>query len=153
YIIRFLPVTVAGGLVELGDVGVSRWFAWLSGHVYSDDGVAADGTVLPAGSKANGIRDCVDPAVLSTCEKAMPNTDLDQRWRDGSIKEDVLTDAQGYYSYQTAEGGPLGKWFIGEVGFARFGTTGAAIHDEYVRTNVTHVPTDLGGGLLSNQLL
>src|SRR5439155_25838166 len=66
YIIRFLPVTVAGGLVELGDVGVSRWFAWLSGHVYSDDGVAADGTVLPAGSKANGIRDCVDPAVLST---------------------------------------------------------------------------------------
>ena len=31
-----------------------------------------------------------------------------------------MTDANGHYSYTEAEGGPLGKWFIGEVGFSRF---------------------------------
>jgi Polysaccharide lyase family 4, domain II len=154
YIMRFLPVTVgAGEDVNLGDVGVSRWFGWLSGHVYFDSGVDTHGNSLGAGTQGNGVRDCSDPADVSTCEPPIPNTDLDQRWRDGSIKEDTFTNAQGYYEYPQAEGGPLGKWFIGEVGFARFGTTGAAVHDEYNPGISTHVPTDVGGGLLTNELL
>ncbi|WP_248958796.1 hypothetical protein [Sphaerisporangium perillae] len=154
YIIRFLPVDVAAGQsVGLGDVGVSRWFGWLSGHVYQDTGVAQNGTALPAGSKANGIRDCADVNDEATCEPTIPNTDLDQRWRDGSIKEATFTDAQGRYEYPTSEGGMLGKWFIGETGFARFGTTGASVHSEYDHTQVTRVPTDAGGGLLTNQLV
>jgi hypothetical protein len=133
YIIRFLPVTVGGGeSVDLGEVGVSRWFGWLDGDVYFD-------------TNKNGVR---DPG-----EAPIPNTDVDQRWRDGSIKEETFTNAAGHYEYPTAEGGPLGKFFIGEVGFARFGTTGAAVHDEYDRDITTHVPTDLGGGLLTNQLV
>ena len=46
----------------------------------------------------------------------------------------------------TAEGGPLGKFFIGEVGFARFGTSGAAVHDEYERRvdDATSRPTSAG---------
>ncbi|MBV1853885.1 right-handed parallel beta-helix repeat-containing protein [Catellatospora tritici] len=154
YIIRFLPVTVtAGQRLDLGDVGVSRWFGWLHGHVYKDSGVAADGTVLPAGTQGNGIRDCADPATVSTCEAAIPNTDVDQRWRDGSIKDATVTDARGHYEYPQAEGGGLGKWFVGEVGFTRFGTTGAAVHDEYNPGLSTHVPTAQGGGLLTNQLV
>ncbi|GII65409.1 hypothetical protein Skr01_54940 [Sphaerisporangium krabiense] len=154
YIIRFLPVDVpAGRNVDLGDVGVSRWFGWLSGHVYQDTGVAKNGDALPAGSKANGVRDCADLGDEDTCEPAVPNTDVDQRWRDGSIKDATFTDAQGRYEYTNAEGGPLGKWFIGETGFSRFGTTGASVHSEYDRTRATRVPTDVGGGLLTNQLV
>lgn len=154
YIIRFLPVDVAAGQqVALGDVGVSRWFGWLSGHVYQDSGIAANGTPLPAGSAKNGVRDCADLNDEQTCEPAIPNTDVDNRWRDGSIKDSTFTDAQGRYEYTNSEGGPLGKWFIGEVGFSRFGTTGAAVHSEYNQAVSTHVPTDVGGGLLTNQLI
>jgi hypothetical protein len=134
YIIRFLPVTVAAGeQVDIGDLGVSRWFGWLEGDVFQDD-------------NGNGVR---DPG-----ERAIGNTDVDQRWRDGSIKESTVTDNNGHYEYPTAEGGPLGKWFIGEQGFSRFSAfPGAFVHDEYDPSIVHHVPTDLGGALLTNQLV
>ncbi|MDP9239614.1 MAG: hypothetical protein M3O55_03105 [Actinomycetota bacterium] len=144
YIIRFKPVTVVG--TQTSDVnetdvkgqsgiGVSRWFGWLEGTVYKD-------------TNRNGVRDAGEPAI--------PNTDMDQRWRDGSTKEATVTDPFGHYLYPTAEGGPLGKWIINEQGFGRFGVTGAAVHDELDPNNpakVKHVPTDLGGALLTNQLL
>ena len=60
---------------------------------------------------------------------------------------------RGYYQYPTAEGGPLGRWIVNEQGFARFGVSGAALHDEYDPSVVTPIPTDLGGALLTNQLL
>jgi large repetitive protein len=143
YIMRFTAVTVAPGqtvTVDDGDpvhpgeqgVGVSRWFGWLDGVVYKD-------------LNANGVRDPGEPGVA--------NTDMDQRWRDGSIKEATVTNPQGYYEYPTAEGGPLGRWIINEQGFARFGVTGASVHDEYDPSIVTHIPDDLGGSLLANQLL
>jgi hypothetical protein len=112
-------VTVAAGQdLDLGDVGVSRWFGWLGGYVYLD-------------RNDNGVRDCTDQSDPSTCEPPVPNTDMDQRWRDGSIKEATFTDPDGYYEYPTAEGGPLGKWIIGEQGFARFSAfPGPSVHDE-----------------------
>jgi large repetitive protein len=157
YIIRFLPVTVATDeLVDLGDVGVSRWFGWLDGTTYKDvngNGRFDEGTDTP-----------------------LPNTDMDQRWNDGSIKEDTFTDSDGHYEYPTAEGGALGKWFVNEQGFARFSAfPGPSLHDEITPSNVlpscaasdtplapdnpaafggaTCLPTDLGGGLLANQLV
>ncbi|GIG21338.1 hypothetical protein Cch01nite_20620 [Cellulomonas chitinilytica] len=155
YIMRFKPVTVAAGetvdVNETGDdgsvgLGVSRWFGWLDGHVYKD-------------SNGNGQRDAG--------EQVIPNTDVDQRWRDGSIKEGTFTDASGYYQYPTAEGGALGRWIVGEQGFARFSAyPGPSIHDEVTGDVVPScavapplvaadpcVPTDQGGGLLTNQLL
>ncbi|HEY0692676.1 MAG TPA: hypothetical protein VGD71_27010, partial [Kribbella sp.] len=70
------------------------------------------------------------------------------------IKESTTTDATGYYDYPNAEGGPLGKWIINEQGFARFSAfPGPSVHNEINPSQVTPVPTDLGGGLLSNQLL
>ena len=48
-------------------VGVSRWFGWLDGTVYKD-------------LNNNGKYD-------AGVDTALANTDMDQRWRDGSIKE------------------------------------------------------------------
>jgi hypothetical protein len=161
YIIRFLPVHVdAGQSVDLNEtdvlgesgVGVSRWFGWLDGYVYKDSGVSESGVDLGPGAAGNGIRDC-NPDDASDCEPGVPHTDVDQRWRDGSIKEGTFTDTTGYYEYPTAEGGALGKWIVGEQGFARFGVTGAAVHNELHPSQVTHVPTNQGGALLTNQLL
>ncbi len=156
YIMRTLPVTVAAGqTVEVRDadptgevgVGVSRWFGWLDGIVYKD-------------TNNNGKYDAgVDPTIA--------NTDMDQRWRDGSIKESTFTDATGHYEYPTAEGGALGKWIINEQGFARFSAyPGPSTHDEHTGAVTPScavdppaapanpcVPTNQGGGLLSNQLL
>lgn len=140
YIMRFQPVTVGPGeTVDVNDtdiqgnvgIGVSRWFGWLDGYAYKD-------------LNGNGIKDAGEPGVA--------NTDMDQRWRDGSIKEGTFTDPSGYYEYPTAEGGALGKWIINEQGFGRFGVTGASVHDEYTGA-VTTVPSNQGGNLLANQLL
>jgi polysaccharide lyase family 4-like protein len=155
YIMRFKPVTVANGQTvsvnDVGDdgiegIGVSRWFGWLDGTVYKD-------------ANGNGM--------LDDGEETIGNTDVDQRWRDGSIKEATFTDPEGHYEYPTAEGGPLGKWIINEQGFARFSAyPGASVHDEYTGAVMPScaveppevpvnpcVPNEQGGGLLMNQLL
>jgi len=155
YIMRFKPITVAAGqTVDANDVadngesgvGVSRWFGWLDGHVYKDlnnNGKYDPGTDAP-----------------------IPNTDMDQRWRDGSIKESTFTDASGYYQYPTAEGGALGRWFVNEQGFSRFSAyPGPSPHDEHTDAVTAScavdppavpadpcVPTSQGGGLLTNQM-
>jgi hypothetical protein len=152
YIMRFKPVHIdPGQTVDMSDVGddgsvglgVSRWFAWLGGKVYKDlngNGQYDDGVDAP-----------------------IPNTDMDQRWRDGSIKESTFTNADGDYLYPTAEGGALGRWFINEQGFGRFSADpGASVHDEQTGevtpsclVNGTPVdpciPNSQGGGLLMNQ--
>lgn len=156
YIMRFKPVDVAAGqLVDVDDVddagnsgvGVSRWFGWLGGIVYKD--------VNNNGQYDEGI------------DTPIPNTDMDQRWRDGSIKEGTFTDANGYYEYPTAEGGSLGRWIVNEQGFARFSSyPGPSLHDEHTGAVIPScavdppavpanpcLPTDQGGGLLTNQLL
>src|SRR5439155_24754953 len=108
----------AGQVIDMNDtnddgsvgLGVSRWFGWLDGHVYKD-------------LNGNGQ---LDPG-----EPTLGNTDMDQRWRDGSIKESTFTDPNGYYKYPTADGGALGRWIINEQGFARFSADpGASVHDE-----------------------
>src|SRR5262249_10579929 len=155
YIMRFKPITVAAGqTVDANDVadngeagvGASRWFGWLDGTVYKD-------------LTTNGKYDAGTDA-------AIPNTDMDQRWRDGSIKEGTFTDANGHYEYPTAEGGGLGRWFINEQGFARLSAfPGPSPHDEHTGAVTPScavdppavpanpcIPTDQGGGLLTNQL-
>jgi len=157
YIMRFKPVHIdPGATVDVNDVaddgsvgiGVSRWFGWLDGYVYKD--------VNNNGKYDAGI------------DTPIPNTDMDQRWRDGSIKENTFTDANGYYSYPTAEGGALGRWIINEQGFSRFQAyPGPSPHDEHTGAATPScgidtttgtpapncIPTDQGGGLLTNQLL
>ena len=116
YIMRFKPVIVAAGqTVDVNDtgddgeigLGVSRWFGWLGGKVYKDQ-------------NSNGQYD-------EGIDTPIPNTDMDQRWRDGSIKEATFTDPNGDYEYPTAEGGALGRWIINEQGFARFSAYPGAV--------------------------
>jgi hypothetical protein len=154
YIMRFKPVHIAAGetvdVNETGDdgsvgLGVSRWFAWLGGKVYKDQ-------------NGNGQYD-------DGVDTPIPNTDMDQRWRDGSIKEGTFTDASGDYVYPTAEGGALGRWFVNEQGFARFSADpGASVHDEHTGAVTPSclvdgtpvdpcIPNSQGGGLLMNQAL
>lgn len=151
YIIRFINVDVtAGQTIDLnqldgngdgladGGIGIPRWFGWLEGNVYND-------------LNNNGTRDPGEPAV--------PNTDVDERWRDGSIKEATMTDKNGHYNYTEAEGGPLGKWFIGEVGFGRFATTGATAHPDRAFETASPPPATVfgtdgpGGGLLTAEMI
>jgi SdrD B-like protein len=155
YIISFNTVTVGNGQeIDLNTtdsrgesgVGIPRWFGWLDGTVYKDQ-------------NGNGMMDDGEPPVA--------NTDVDQRWRDGSIKEATFTDAEGHYEYPTAEGGTLNHWIINEQGFARFSAyPGPSLHDEQnpsivypscaVEPPLTPapncLPVDQGGALLSNQL-
>ncbi len=166
YIMRFKPVDVAAGqTVDMNDtgddgsigIGVSRWFGWLDGTVYKD-------------LNNNGKYDACAPGQTpgpTTCDTVLPNTDMDNRWRDGSIKDVTFTDAQGHYEYPIAEGGALGRWFINEQGFARFSAyPGASLHDEHTGAVTPScavdppavpanpcIPTDQGGGLLTNQKL
>jgi len=152
YIMRFKPITVGPGetvdVNETGDdgsigLGVSRWFGWLDGDVYKD-------------TNGNGMKDPGEPGI--------GNTDMDQRWRDGSIKEATFTDPSGHYEYPTAEGGALGRWIVNEQGFARFSAyPGPSVHDEHTGDVIPScsatapanpcIPTDQGGGLLTNQLM
>ena len=96
---------------------------------------AASGSASRAGSAGSTARSTrTRTATASTTtgiDTPIPNTDMDQRWRDGSIKESTFTDPNGDYVYPTAEGGALGRWFINEQGFARFSADpGASVHDE-----------------------
>jgi hypothetical protein len=154
YILRFVQVHVDNGqTTDLSDVGVSRWFGWLDGTTYLD-------------KNGNGQ---YDPGV----DQPLPNSAMDQRWPDGSIKEETTTDNTGRYEYPTAEGGQLGKWIINEQGFDRFSAyPGPSVHDEQNPNSVLPscsqvdpitgdpvdppsacLPVDKGGGLLSNQLI
>jgi parallel beta-helix repeat protein len=164
YIIQFIQVTVtnngsATDNINLGDVGLPRWFGWTSGDVYFDN-------------NHNGVRDCTDPNDPTTCEPGVANFPMDQRWPNGAMKDATVTDAVGHYEYPINEGGPLGKWFIGETGFTRFSAAhtcgdlgtpcadpsldgqpvGPSAHDEWTGV-ATPLPTDEGGGLLNNALV
>jgi hypothetical protein len=170
-IMAFYTVQVgAGEQVNMGDIGVFRWFGWVSGDVFLDDGLDASRNPVPGGAAENGIRDCdaADPGNPAKCEMGLPGVDLDIRHRDGSIRAATFTDPTGYYEYPEALSKML-KMEITEVGFGRFARTGHSVHHEqsthfpdadldgdtipnkYDTDLVTVVPTDLGGGLLLNQ--
>jgi hypothetical protein len=174
-IMAFYTVQVgAGEQVNMGDVGVFRWFGWVSGDVFLDDGLHASRTAIPGNDvdgnprAGNGRRDCVNPAIPATCEVGIPGVDLDIRHRDGSIRAATFTDPTGYYEYPEALSKML-KMEVAEVGFGRFARTGHSLHDEqratfpdgdhdgdtipnkYDDDLVSPVPQDLGGGLLLNQ--
>jgi len=146
YIISFETVQVTGGqAVDVGDILVPRWFGQIQGYAYFDDGVTADGTVIPGGAE-NGFRDCydagggIDPYDVDTCEKGIPGQDLDVRFNDGSIKYAAFADANGYYDFPTHF--PYGHFLIWEVGFGRLKQASTAGYfTEFPGDGLTAVPT------------
>ena len=116
YIISFrtavVDSTVNGGVVDLGEFGIPRWFSWLSGEVFLD-------------ADRDGIRD--------TGETTLPNVELLMRFRDASIRYSTFTDGNGFYEFP--EVFELEKFYVTEVGFTHHGFTSALVHDEFLDYN------------------
>ena len=105
---RSVEVTVAEGvagtaaIVDLpgdhrkGDIGILRRAGWLSGVIFEDSGVAANGAAIPKGA-LNGARDCVDRADPKTCERGLAGKRIEIRFRDGSVKQATESGADGRY--------------------------------------------------------
>ncbi len=185
YIITYRSVIVPdtpNAVVDMGTIGIFRWFGWESGYVFMDDGLyvtnpATGATALIPGPDQdgnprdnNGIRDCVDPVALTGCERGIPGLDLDIRFRDGSVKSATFTDRTGYYEFPE-ELGPMFKFDIAEVGFGRHVRTGHSWHNDLLNNpfgdhdsdgtlnnadpdlaTVQVIDTGTGGGLLLNML-
>ena len=148
WIIRFTLVTVGPDQdVDLNTVdvngqsgfGVARWFGWLSGTVFADDGLDADGN--PVGTPEDGVR--------QDGEVGIPGVDLDVRWRDGSVFQATFTDGDGNYVFPE-QIGKLGKFEVAEVGFGNGKRTGGSLRNEH-ETVFTRLPGELGGDLLFAQ--
>lgn len=164
YIIAFRTVTVDSavnaGLVDMGDYGVFRWFGWVSGMVFMDNGLDSTGAEIgdTAELAGNGVRDCANAAEEATCEVGISNTDLLIRFRDGSVKQTTFTDDYGFYEFPEARS-ILGRFEVAEVGFGRFARTGHSMHNDHFAVqpdlfpdSVEVIPGDLGGDLLLAQL-
>lgn len=110
YIISFYTAVVSGGnVIDLGEVGIPRWFGWQSGHVYLD-------------ANRDGVRQ-LDELPLQGVPMAM-------RFRDGSIRYTTVTDTNGFYEFP--EVFELEKFYISEVGFSHLGFTSALVHSEFL---------------------
>ena len=137
YIIRLVTVAVGDGeTVNMGDIGVFRWFGWLSGDIFMD-------------TNQNAIR---DPG-----EIGIPNQEVLVRYRDGSIHQGSVADANGRYEFAELRS-PLGRFELAEVDFGRFARTGHSVHDEQfslfnnLDPNPTVISPDVGGGIIVSQM-
>jgi large repetitive protein len=106
-IFAFLGVTVApgGGSIDLGDVGVFRWFGTIQNLVFYD-------------TNENGIRDPGEDFVF-------PEQAVNLRFRDGSLYQSMPTDLMGESPLE--EVFPFFNWLVAEVDFLRFKATGVTV--------------------------
>lgn len=119
YIISFRTVEVAPGTtVEMGEIGIPRWFGWIKGTVFRDE-------------NENGVRDPGEPGI--------PFVEVGTRFKDGSVQYGTVTDAEG--NYVLPEVFELERFTVAELGFARFGVTGATATPD---ANVTPVRPSVG---------
>jgi hypothetical protein len=95
---------VEGSTVDLLDVPVRSWYGKMTHRVFFD-------------SNSNGFPDATEVGISGQA--------LNLRFRDGSIYQSAVTDAQGNATFN--EVFPFFNWFIAEVDFARFKATGATI--------------------------
>ncbi|MGD8926899.1 MAG: Ig-like domain-containing protein, partial [Thioalkalispiraceae bacterium] len=113
-IISFQTVTVAGGDVSLGNVGVPAWFTRTEHNVFLDDGCAG---TTGGGIAGDGIR--------QDCEVGMPEQAINLRWRDGTVNQSYPTDSTGFVPFDQAF--PFFSWQIYEVDYTRFKPTGVTV--------------------------
>ncbi|MEW6181573.1 MAG: pectin esterase [Bacillota bacterium] len=109
HIISFRTVQIGEGeTVNMGDIGIPRWFGWISGMVFRD-------------SDGNGIRDL--DSTGNYVEEGFPNVPMGTRFKDGSVQYATVTDMDGHYSFD--EVFELERFTVTELGFDRFGQTAA----------------------------
>ncbi|MBZ0106436.1 MAG: hypothetical protein K8H84_12500 [Sulfuricella denitrificans] len=99
-----VTVPTGGAAIDLQEVPVFRWFGRLDSRVFFD-------------ANNNGFRD--------TGEVGIGGQAVNLRFRDGSIYQSQLTDANGDAMF--SEVFPFFNWLVAEVDFARFKATGATI--------------------------
>ena len=106
-IFAFLGLTVppGGGAIELGEVGVFRWFGRMDNKVFYD-------------ANENGIRDADEMYVF-------PEQAINLRFRDGSLYQTLPTDNSGNAPLE--EVFPFFNWLVAEVDFLRFKATGLTV--------------------------
>jgi hypothetical protein len=110
HIISFRTVQVGEGeTVDMGDIGIPRWYGWISGMVFRDE-------------NGNGIRDAGPDGHYS--EEGIPNVPVGTRFKDGSVQYSTVTDPDGRYSLE--EVFELERFTVAELGFERFGQTTAS---------------------------
>ena len=127
YILSFETVVIADGeSVNLGDIGIPRWFSQISGYVFMDDGLDVNRQPNAALIAGNGIRDCVDPQDEDSCERPIDGIPLGTRYRDGTLQHGAVTNNDGYYEFTEVQ--LLPRFAVIEVDFTRMGATGASLH-------------------------
>ncbi|MDI6893745.1 MAG: IPT/TIG domain-containing protein [Bacillota bacterium] len=103
HIISFRTVQVeAGQTVDMGDIGIPRWFGYLRGSVFHDPD--ADAARQPG-------------------EGGIPNVEAGTRFKDGSVQYRTVSDMRGNYALD--EVFELERFAVAEVGFTRLAATGA----------------------------
>lgn len=109
YIISFFTVRVeAGETVEMGDLGIPRWYGYIEGDIFVD-------------INGNGIRDIGEPGI--------PEVEVVTRFKDGSIQYNTISDMHGHYVLK--EVFELERFAVAEVGFTRLSPTGATATANY----------------------
>ncbi len=103
HIISFRTVQLQPGeTIDMGDVGIPRWFGFIRGKVFND-------------ANANSA---LDPG-----EAGIPNVELGTRFKDGSVQYATVSDMRGDYALN--EVFELERFAVAEVGFTRLARTGA----------------------------
>ena len=108
HIISFQTVRVEdeGQVINLGDIGIPRWFGTIRGKVFID--LNEDGVRQPG-------------------EPPLANQDLDTRYKDGTIQYATFSDTQGNYEFP--EVFELEHFAIAEVGYGNLKQTGASAYE------------------------
>ncbi len=120
YIIAFRTVQVSPGRhVDMGDVGVPRWYGYIKGKVFHD----LD-------------EDCA----VDEGETGIANVAVGTRFKDGSVQYSTVTDMHGNYGLD--EVFELERFAAAEVDFTSLGVTGAEGTPDY------GIPTTVPTGCL-----
>jgi len=111
-IYAFKGISIVGGVCNtptgctLGEVPVFQWFHRQEHFVYND--LDADGVYEPLDG-----------------ETPILEQGLNLRWRDGTVYQTNVTDAEGLYAFDQTF--PFFSWLVAEVDFARFEATSLTV--------------------------
>jgi hypothetical protein len=116
HIISFQTIVApaSGGVVDLGTLPTPMWFTNQEHYVYND-------------INKNAVRECVTEEcnVPGLDEVGLPETDINIRFRDGSVYQSYPTDTVGFLPLQILF--PFFHWQVAESGYARLQPTGVRV--------------------------
>jgi large repetitive protein len=146
YLMSFFNATITtpSSVADLGKVGAPRWFGSIEGSVFEDEN--SDGIRNWNDADNDTVK---DPDEGPYTERGIPNQPVGTRFRDGSLYQGTSSKADG--SYRMPEVFPFGSFNVTEVGFARWGATGASSRQQAGTTDYvkTKIKDTFGAGTLT----